>query len=141
MHEINFDKSLFNIFLIYRFHQSGLFNNHVIFRSSSMWDKDLYKTSSHIFDVKDAITRNNNGPINSTQINQLLPEEKKLPPRLQGSENHESLFRDDHSAQLFSWSPVFTKVIKLHYLFFCMLFYNIVCIIFIVSLISYYWIF
>ncbi|XP_058773735.1 transcription repressor KAN1-like [Vicia villosa] len=95
-----------------RFHQNGLFNNHVILRSSSMWDKDLYKTSSHIFDVKDAITRNSNGAINSTQINQILPEEKKWPPRLQGSENHEikSLFRDDHSAQQFSWNPVFTKV-------------------------------
>ncbi|KAL5081817.1 hypothetical protein RYX36_010238 [Vicia faba] len=94
-----------------RFHQSGLFNNHVMLRSSSMWDIDLYKTSSHIFDVKDAITRNNNGPINSTQINQLLPEEKKWPLRLQGSENHEfkSLCRDDHSAQHFSWSSVFNK--------------------------------
>lgn len=86
-----------------------------------MWDKDLYKTSSHIFDVKDAITRNSKGPIISTQINQLLPEEKKWPPR----ENHEfkSLFRDDHTSQHFSWSPVLTKVIKLHYLFFCMLFF------------------
>jgi hypothetical protein len=95
-----------------RFHESGVFNNnHVILRSSSVWDKDLYKTSSHIFDVKDAITRNN-GPINSSQIYQLVPEEKKWPQ--QGTENHKefiSLSRDD---QHFPWtsysSPVFTKV-------------------------------
>ncbi|CAJ2660059.1 unnamed protein product [Trifolium pratense] len=93
-----------------RFHENGVFNNnHVILRSSSVWDKDLYKTSSHIFDVKDAITRNNIGPINSSQIFQLLPEEKKWPP--QGSENHISLSRDE---QHFPWSsyssPIFTKV-------------------------------
>ncbi|CAK8535291.1 unnamed protein product [Lathyrus sativus] len=95
-----------------RFHQSGFFNNQVILRSNSVWDKDLYKRSSHIFDLKDAITRNNNGPINSTQINQLLAEGNNWPPRLQGSENHEfkSLFRDDHSTHHFSWSPIFTKV-------------------------------
>nr|QSD99619.1 MYB family transcription factor [Melilotus albus] len=88
-----------------RFHQSGLFNNnHVIFRSSSVWDKDF----SHLFDVKDAITRNNIGPIRSSQVSQLLPEVKKWPSRSQEDDiNHESISLsrgDDHRANHFPWT-------------------------------------
>ncbi|XP_004487568.1 uncharacterized protein [Cicer arietinum] len=86
-----------------RFHQSGLFNNHMILRSSSGWDKDFYKTSSHLFDVKDAITRNN-----GSQVRQLLP---------QGSENQEfiSLSKDGHNAQHFPWSTYSNSINKQHY--------------------------
>ncbi|KAJ1424615.1 SANT/Myb domain [Sesbania bispinosa] len=80
-----------------RFHPTGLFNNHMIMRSSSMWDKDLYEASSHIFDVRDEITRN--GPL-SLRSNQLVEEKKWLPRGMagsQGNDKHESISisRDD----------------------------------------------
>lgn len=75
----------------------------MILRSSSGWDKDFYKTSSHLFDVKDAITRNN-----GSQVRQLLP---------QGSENQEfiSLSKDGHNAQHFPWSTYSNSINKQHY--------------------------
>lgn len=91
-----------------RFHESGLFNNnHVIFRSSSVWDKDF----SHLFDVKDAITRNNIAPIRSSQVSQLLPESKSLS---QGDDNGAkhfpwSTFSSSINYQHSSCNPIFTE--------------------------------
>ena len=78
----------------------------MITRSSSLGNKDsgLYEASSHLFDVRDAITRN--GPFRSCQ----LLEEMKWPPRgvggSQESDKHESLSisRDDKcSTQSSPW--------------------------------------
>jgi len=59
-----------------------------------VWDKDF----SHLFDVKDAITRNNIAPIRSSQVSQLLPESKSL-----------SRGNDD-SAKHFSWSTYSSSI-------------------------------
>ncbi|CAL0322560.1 unnamed protein product [Lupinus luteus] len=85
-----------------RFHHIGLLNNHMITRSSSVWDKD-----SGLCDVRGAITRNE--PLRSNQVF----EEKKLHSHglvgSQESEKHKSISipRDNNnysSAQISQWS-------------------------------------
>ncbi|KAL1346007.1 hypothetical protein HN51_019662 [Arachis hypogaea] len=90
-----------------RFHPTGIFNSHMMTRSSSLEDKDsrLYEASSHLLDVRDAIIRrnnssNSNGAFRSCQI---LEQVKWPPPPPRGtlkdkndngsqeSEKHETL--------------------------------------------------
>ncbi|RYQ97294.1 hypothetical protein Ahy_B08g093324 [Arachis hypogaea] len=91
-----------------RFHPTGIFNSHMMTRSSSLEDKDsrLYEASSHLFDVRDAIIRrnnssNSNGAFRSCQILEQVKWPPPPPPRgtlkdkndngSQESEKHETL--------------------------------------------------
>ncbi|KAK7290837.1 hypothetical protein RIF29_05567 [Crotalaria pallida] len=91
-----------------RFHPTGLLNSHMITR----WDKDYsgsYEASSHLFDVRDAITRH--APLKS---NHVFEEIKWPPPQgvvglgsNRSDEKHESIcisWDDKYSAQASPWS-------------------------------------